>query len=82
MHLGYQPVRDLLKEYGLADSEVGLGDVYLAKEKNGQLRKVWELTGESVYSRGDNLGQDFDDWLLSEADKVRTASQYYNPVVG
>lgn len=70
MHLGYEPVRDLLKEYDLGDSEVGLGQLYLEKEKNGQQRKVWELTGEGVYTRGDNLGQDFDDWLLSEADRV------------
>jgi hypothetical protein len=40
MHLGYEPVRELLKEYGLGDSEVGLGSKYLAREKNGQQRKV------------------------------------------
>ena len=72
MHLGYEPVRELLEEYGLADSEVGLGDKYLARERKGKQRKVWDLQKQGDYTRADLKGQDFDDWILSTADRVRT----------
>jgi hypothetical protein len=70
LHLGYGPVRKLLKEYDLGDDEVELGGEYLKREPNGSQRKVWDLEKEYAYDRGDCIGQDFDDWILSKADKV------------
>lgn len=77
MHLGYEPVRELLEEYGLADSEVGLGDKYLARERKGKQRKVWDLQKQGDYTRADLKGQDFDDWILSTADR-REVEGFYN----
>lgn len=70
MHLGYEPVRKLLEDYGLGDTEVGLGAEYLQREKNGAQRKVWDLKKQGDFARGDLKGQDFDDWLLRTADQV------------
>jgi hypothetical protein len=71
LHLGYGNVRDLLKEYGLEKTEVGLGQEYLKREPNGIDRKVWDLEGQRDYTRGDFKGQDFWDWALAKGDQVR-----------
>jgi hypothetical protein len=70
MHLGYDPVRKLLQEYGLASQEVQLGKNYLAANKGGVVRKVWDLDQQNDFARGDNKGQDFEDWVLTEINRV------------
>ena len=53
--------------------QVGLGDKYLARERKGKQRKVWDLGQTGDYTRADLKGQDFDDWILSTADRVCAA---------
>jgi hypothetical protein len=70
MHLGYNSIRELLKEYGLASQEVQLGKKHLDATTGGVVRKVWDLHQKNDFTRGDRKGQDFEDWVLTRDHQV------------
>jgi hypothetical protein len=63
-------VRVLLRAFNLQDEEVEFAREYLKDHPSAEYRKVWDPRSVNDYSRGDYKGQGFEDFILSEADKV------------